>query len=328
MSWFPLVKVGNVLVLPGIPSYVRAIWEQVRIGPGGGCFHSGEVYIRLDETVFANQLQGIQERWAGRAEIGSYPVTSREYRTKLTVDSQQPDWLEGCLGEIRADLYPERQVSRESREPNGLGSRLADALSILDKLLVMYSEEEICVAFNGGKDCTVLLDLLKRSLAPERLRRVRLLYIRTGDEFPEIDRFVRETSEGTGQEVVMLEGDMRGCLASFSSRYPKVRAILMGTRSLDPSSGRLHPFQSTDRDWPNFLRVMPILSWSYGDVWTHLRGQEVPYCPLYDQGYTSVGDARSTGKNPALRIGDSACYLPAYQLSDPRREREGRQDSQ
>ena len=346
MNWFPLIRVDNVMVLPGIPSYVRAVWEQVRrqIIPGNKEFHSGEIYLKLDETVFAKELQELQGRWEGRVEIGSYPETSEKYRTKLTIDSEEREWVEGCLQEIRTELYPAWQVdlseiktettvrSKERVDIDkcpGFSVRLEEALSVVDKLLIMYREEEICIAFNGGKDCTVLIDLVKRSLShprrgQERLGRIILLYIRTGDTFPEIEAFIRETSERNRQSVVRVEGDMREGLVSFSSKYPRVRAILMGTRSLDPHSDKLHHFQSTDRDWPNFLRVMPILAWRYRDVWTHLRGEGLPYCPLYDRGYTSVGEVGSTQRNPALRNGDSGTYRPAYQLEEETREREGR----
>ena len=38
----------------------------------------------------------------------------------------------------------------------------------------------------------------------------------------------------------------------------------------------------------------PLLDWSEAEVWTHIRRYDVPYNPLYDQGYRSIGCAPCT----------------------------------
>jgi phosphoadenosine phosphosulfate reductase len=39
----------------------------------------------------------------------------------------------------------------------------------------------------------------------------------------------------------------------------------------------------------NLLKMCPLAYWSEGDVWAYLTHHNVPYNPLLDQGYTSLG---------------------------------------
>lgn len=57
---------------------------------------------------------------------------------------------------------------------------------------------------------------------------------------------------------------------------------------------------------------------------------QIPYCPLYDQGYTSLGGTTDTHPNPALKAGASEkvnkdqVFKPAYELLEDNAERLGR----
>ena len=299
-----------------------------------GQFLSSEIYFLCDESVFAKKLEEIQERWKDGVDIGSYPVTGQEYTTKLTIDSVNKDCLQNCCSEIETNLFPQFQfqLKSEQTKPEKLEkskiyeSNLLESFSVIQKVCVMYSYEEVCLAFNGGKDCTVLLEVFKKVLKQNNrdISKFLLLNIVTGEMFPELENFIQQISVSNKMEVVTLNGTIKEALTNFKQLYPNMKAILTGTRSIDPYSDTLHTFQTTDRDWPNYMRVMPILNWNYKHIWSFIWNESVQYCVLYDQGYTSLGDMRTTLKNPALRIVGTEEYKPAYWLEDEKLEREGR----
>ncbi|XP_057548347.1 uncharacterized protein LOC130826779 isoform X2 [Amaranthus tricolor] len=107
-----------------------------------------------------------------------------------------------------------------------------------------------------------------------------------------------------------------------------IRAIFLGVRTGDPTAVGQEQFSPSSCGWPPFMRVNPILDWSYRDVWAFLLTSKVPYCSLYDQGYTSIGSIYDTVPNKFLCISDSSSskmeYRPAHMLADGRLERAGR----
>ena len=86
--------------------------------------------------------------------------------------------------------------------------------------------------------------------------------------------------------------------------------------------------------WPEFTRILPILDWSYTDVWQFLRQNNLSYCSLYDEGYTSLGEKHNTIKNPHLlkkiEEGETETekeeYLAAYLLENDDYERFSRRN--
>ncbi|KAG2159428.1 uncharacterized protein EDB93DRAFT_1075229 [Suillus bovinus] len=106
---------------------------------------------------------------------------------------------------------------------------------------------------------------------------------------------------------------MRRALELYKSRFPDIQAIMVGTRRTDPHGTTLSYRNVTDPGWPAFERINPIINWSYSDVWTFLRKLKIPYCTLYDEGYTSLGSTYNTLPNPALLVTgpDSSHTLPS-----------------
>lgn len=68
-----------------------------------------------------------------------------------------------------------------------------------------------------------------------------------------------------------------------------------------------------------------MLDWSCANVWEYLQKKKVPYCSLYDVGYTSIGNVKNTRPNPHLASTEHpGSFLPAYKLLDDALERAGR----
>ena len=57
-----------------------------------------------------------------------------------------------------------------------------------------------------------------------------------------------------------------------------------------------------------------------------LRHLQIPYCELYDRGYTSLGGTTDTHPNPKLQMKgpEGIWYRPAYELEEDDEERLGR----
>jgi len=196
-----------------------------------------------------------------------------------------------------------------------------------------FNCDKFAVCFNGGKDCTVLLylvhTLLVSSPSYQKGTQLKTVLIRSNDTFQEIESFVKHSERRYNLKVLEFEGPCyKNALQELkmSVEGHQIDALFMGTRSSDVEY-ELQPLQRTDVSWPDYLRVNPLLNWSYSNIWSFLLDLGISYCSLYDKGYTSIGNRNNTVLNPRLRYetetGETQ-YLPAYKLDDPTAERSGR----
>ena len=57
------------------------------------------------------------------------------------------------------------------------------------------------------------------------------------------------------------------------------------------------------------LKVSPIADWSDRDVWRYLQAHNLPYHPLWHQGYVSIGDVHTTTRwEPGMKAEDTRFF--------------------
>lgn len=149
--------------------------------------------------------------------------------------------------------------------------------------------EELALSYNGGKDCVVLLVLILASMplwpslntqshanetnssnptsSSSSPRPLQGVYIVSRHPFPEVEDFVASSTREYHLDLARYELAMRPGLEAYLKDRKSVKAIFVGTRRTDPHGEFLTHFDATDKDWPQFMRVHPVIDWHYAQIW-------------------------------------------------------------
>lgn len=205
-----------------------------------------------------------------------------------------------------------------------LTKKIAGSASVLKLAYAEYGPE-IGVCFNGGKDSTVVLDLVKRFHDSAKITTpVKPFFIENPNEFPEIVDYLKTTEKHWGVEIRTIKAkSIRQGLEKIIEEHG-ITSFFLGQRYNDPNCENISEFAPTTKDWTKAMRILPILQWSYKDVWEYIDALHIPHCSLYSKGYTSIGNTKDTYPNSLLYDQVTKSYKHARELNQENAEREGR----
>ena len=159
----------------------------------------------------------------------------------------------------------------------------------------------LVMACSFQKEETVLIDMLMR-IEPT----ARVFTIDTGVLFPETYEVWRQIEDRYGLQVeVMDAGPSNGTPwnAANCCGSRKVEALELALTGFDAWITGVRREQSPTRadaesvEWDGNRGVWkfnPLVKWTTDDVWRYVNDHDLPYHPLHDRGYESIGCAPCT----------------------------------
>jgi len=171
--------------------------------------------------------------------------------------------------------------------------------AVLEWTLGQYpGKTALTVSFGGG-------GLVLAHLLSEIDRSVPVIFLDTGMHFPETYAFKNEFVEKYKLNIVdvhpafdpgpLYETDTDQCCA-IRKVEPMARAVngydawvSALRRDQSATRGNIGLFDLQRVNEQDVLKVYPLAFWTRSEVWRYLYDNGVPYHPLLDQGYTSIG---------------------------------------
>lgn len=225
----------------------------------------------------------------------------------------------------------------------------ADAAQVVRFAAQTFGPDRLMLSSSFGAQAAVMLHLVTR-IVPD----IAVVMIDTGYLFPETYRFAQQLSDRLNLNLKVYVPAMTAAHqeAIFGKQWEqgpdgldryhqinKIEPMQRAIEQLKPHAwlAGLRAEQTQHRASlrrielsGDIYKVHPILSWTTRDVHEYLKQHDLPYHPLYEQGYASIGDVHSsrpiTAKDPherATRFGgvkqECGLHLPSTREEDESR---------
>ena len=189
-------------------------------------------------------------------------------------------------------------------------SRTENAERVLCEALEAYRGRIVLACSFGGPSGMVLVDLVMKLE-----RSVPVFYLDTGLLFAETYALIERVRERYGIDPVAVVPELD--VAAQAKRYGEALwardpDACCDIRKVEPQRAFLSQYdawitgvrreQSTTRydipfvepDGRGLAKIAPLADWSERDVWSYIAAHDVPYNPLNDRGYPSLGCTHCT----------------------------------
>ncbi len=184
---------------------------------------------------------------------------------------------------------------------SSLDKKIAEAKRVLQISFKKHGSS-VAIAFTGRKDSLVTLDLLRQVCKESKLRLPRIIFIDHGEHFSESYKFLKQIAKKWNLNInwekttrlnkeSLAESKIRSLEESIA-KY-RLKALITAIRA-DESTARSNELFFSKRK--THVRVHPVLKFTENDIWEYIKRFNLPYNPLYDKGYRSLEEKKTTKK--------------------------------